>query len=452
MFVNIIIGLLGLGIVVFVHEAGHLLAAKAVGIDVETFSIGWGRRVAGFRHKGTEYQISVFPFGGFCKMKGEALLQRAWAEGTDRIPHEKGAFFSARPWQRILVAAAGPLVNLLFAIMVLTVIWGVGFTVQTFENRIVLAADYSEDARRMPAAEAGLQSGDRIVAIDSEETLSFRQIQERVARSAGRELTFTIERDGSRFERRITPALDRDTGAGLIGIYPWVDPVVAAVGDGSPADIAGLQPGDRIVAAAEMPIENSIHFMQIMQSTGRAVAVEVERNASAVHTQLIPGSREDGSLYLGLTFRAVEMPSPSLSPVEAVARGTRETFATLGLTIRSIALLFQGVDLTQAVAGPIRITYFVGEVATAGLTSGVADGLRAFFNFLSLVSIALFFMNLLPIPVLDGGQIVLYAVEGLSRRPLHPRVVYRYQMIGTAIVLALIAFAFFSDILFLTGR
>ncbi|TVR34487.1 MAG: RIP metalloprotease RseP [Spirochaetaceae bacterium] len=452
MIINILIGLLGLGIVVFVHEAGHLLAAKAVGIDVETFSIGWGRKIAGFHYKGTEYQISIFPFGGFCKMKGEVLLQRAWDQGTDRIPHEAGAFFSARPWQRILVAVAGPLVNLLFAILVLSVIWGIGFSVQTFENRIVLAADYSEQSSQMPAAEAGLQTGDRIVAIDGHETASFRDIQQRVAQSAGRELTFTIARNDTQFEQPITPQLDRDTGAGLIGIYPWIDPVVASVSDGSPADIAGLQPGDRIVRAGGSATANSMQLLQIMQATGRPVPITVERNETTVETELVPGSREDGSLYVGIAFEAVEMPSPSLTPLQAVDRGTRETFRTLGLTIHSIGLLFQGVDLTQAVAGPIRITYFVGEVATAGLTTGVGDGVRAFFNFLSLVSIALFFMNLLPIPVLDGGQILLYTVEGLSRRPLHPKVVYRYQMIGTAIVLSLIVFAFLSDILFLTGR
>ncbi len=452
MLLNVLIGLIGLGIVVFVHEAGHLIAAKAVGIEVETFSIGWGRKLAGFNFKGTEYQISVFPFGGFCKMKGEVLLQRAWDEGADRIPEEKGAFFSARPSQRILVAAARPLVNLLFAILVLSVIWGIGFSVMTFENRIVLAADYSSDGEQMPAAAAGLETGDRIVAIDATETRSFRQIQERVAQSAGREISLTVERNGDRFERTLVPQLDTSSGAGLIGIYPWIDPVVAAVSEGSPAEIAGVRPGDRIDSAAGQQIRHSMEFLNVMGRTGRRVPIELQRNGQQVQTEIVPGSREDGGLYLGITFQAVEMPSPSLTPPEALARGTREAFSTLALTVRSIALLFQGVDLTQAVAGPIRITYFVGEVATAGLSGGIGGGLRAFFNFLSLVSIALFFMNLLPIPVLDGGQILLYTVEGISRRPLHPKLVYRYQMIGTAIILTLIVFAFFSDILFLAGR
>ncbi len=452
MLLNIVIGLIGLGIVIFVHEAGHLVAAKAVGIEVETFSIGWGRKLAGFRYKGTDYQISVFPFGGFCKMKGEALLQRAWAEGTDRIPHEQGAFFSAGPWQRILVAAAGPLVNLLFAVIVFSVIWGFGFSVMTFENRIILASEYQPTGIEHPAQIAGLQTGDRIVAIDGEPTGSFRDIQERVTRSAGRTLVLTVDRDGAEQHTSITPRLDPDTGAGLIGVFPWIEPVVHSVSSGSPAGIADIQAGDRIVAVDGEPIPHTMEFFRVFGGTGRRVSLSLRRDNQIITTELVPGSREDGSLYVGITFAAVEVPSPPLGPGAALQRGTAEAFSTLAMTVRGLGLLFRGVNLTQAVAGPIRLTYFVGEVATAGLTVGLVEGVRAFFNFLALVSIALFFMNLLPIPVLDGGQILLYTIEGISRRPLHPKLVYRYQMVGTAIVLALIAFAFFSDIVFLTGR
>jgi regulator of sigma E protease len=144
--------------------------------------------------------------------------------------------------------------------------------------------------------------------------------------------------------------------------------------------------------------------------------------------------------------------TPDLGPIGALARGASETWETLSVTVRGIGMLFRGVDVTQAVAGPIRITYFVGEVATQGMSTGLGGGLRAFFSFLSLLSVALFFMNLLPIPVLDGGQILLYAVEGISRRELHPKLVYGYQMVGMVLVFMLLFFALFNDILFLSGR
>ena len=128
--------------------------------------------------------------------------------------------------------------------------------------------------------------------------------------------------------------------------------------------------------------------------------------------------------------------------------GVRDSFETLFLTVKGIGLLFAGVDLNQALMGPVRITYMVGEVATAGASEGVGRALLSFFNFLSLISITLFFMNLLPIPVLDGGQIVLTLIEVVSQHPVSPRFVYRYQMIGNVLILGLMFFAFFNDFLF----
>ena len=139
-------------------------------------------------------------------------------------------------------------------------------------------------------------------------------------------------------------------------------------------------------------------------------------------------------------------------PVAALGRGIGRTVETVVLAARSIGLLFAGIDLSKAVAGPVRITYLVGEVAQQGFQTGLGQGLVSFFNFLSLISVMLFFMNMLPIPVLDGGQILLSAFEGVTRRPLRPRFVYRYQMIGTAIIFAIIGFAFLSDILFLARQ
>jgi regulator of sigma E protease len=140
--------------------------------------------------------------------------------------------------------------------------------------------------------------------------------------------------------------------------------------------------------------------------------------------------------------------TPSYGLFGGLAEGMRQAFETLQLTLRGIGLLFRGVDLNQALMGPVRITYMVGEVATLGFEGGIGRAFLSFFNFLSLISITLFFMNLLPIPVLDGGQILLSAIELMTRKPLHPQFVYHYQMVGNVIILALMFFALFNDILF----
>lgn len=451
---NIIIGLIGLGLVVFVHELGHLLAAKAVGIEVEAFSIGWGRKLWGTTYKGTEYRISLFPFGGYCKMKGEEMLVKAWESGDSTIPAERGTFYGATPWRRILVAVAGPLMNVLFAVFALAVVWFFGFTVQTFENRIILASEYQNYAQPevQVAEEAGLQSGDYVIAIDGEPIEHYREIQQTVAQSPNQELQFTVRRNGEQLQIAVTPRLNRETGAGQIGIFPWIEPVVGAVRAGSGARIAGVREGDRIVAVNDTEVDHSVSFTDRLQQTSGYVHLTVARNGEEQRLQITPSHTEDGRREIGVSFKPIEVSSPELGPFGALAAGVRETGNTITLYVRGLGMLFAGIDLTQALAGPVRITYIVGEVATEGFTLGIGAGFTAVFNFLSLLSVALFIMNLLPIPALDGGQILLFAFEGITRRRLSPKLVYRYQFIGTVLILSLIIFALFSDILFLTRR
>lgn len=451
MILNIAIGLAGLGIVVFVHELGHLIAAKLVGIDVEVFSLGWGRRLAGFTFKGTEYQVSVFPIGGFCKMRGEESLRTAWQEEADRIPREPGSFFGASPLQRIFVAISGPAVNLLFAVVAFAIMWGFGFSFETFPNRIVLASEYSDET--FPSDEAGLQTGDVIVRIDDQSIVSFRDIQQTVARKPEERLTVTVRRDGRELTVTLEPRLNPQTGAGQIGVYPWVEPVVGSVEEASSGDAAGLRPGDRILSVNGEEVEHSLAFMEAVGDSARPVDVTVSREGRRIETTIVPGvDPESGRPDIGIAFAPMVIDTPDYGFVQAIGRGINETVDTLVLSVRSIGLLFRGVDVTQAVAGPLRITYIVGEVATSGMATGLGEAVRSFFSFLSVLSVALFIMNLLPIPVLDGGQILLYAIEGISRRPLKPKIVYRYQMVGTIIVFTLIAFALLGDVLFLAQR
>jgi len=445
--INVIIGLLGLGLVVFLHELGHLIAAKKMGVTVEAFSVGWGPKIWSFERGGTDYRISWLPIGGYCKMKGERALLKAWQEKTSTIEVEPGDFYAARPWQRIVVLFAGPAINYLFAVLVFAAIALVGYTVYTYENRIVLAADYYDHST--PAAEAGLLTGDRIVGIDDTPVETFRDIQTIVSRNAGNRLLFTVNRNGRTLEIPIEPALVTESGAGQIGVFPWVDPVVAQVGEESAAEIAGLLPGDRIVAVNGESYAHSVAIDQAIRSGGsNPVTLTVERNGSGRDLTLVPGSEDE---RIGIYFETLQVRTPRYGPIGALGEGFRSSAETLALTIHGIGLLFRGVDINRALMGPVRITYLVGEVATESLSAGLGSALLSFFNFLSLISITLFFMNLLPIPVLDGGQILLSLLEVMRRRPLNPRLVYHYQLIGNIIIIGLMFFAFFNDIVFFAG-
>lgn len=445
---NVLVGLIGLGLVVFIHELGHLLAAKSVGINVEAFSVGWGTKIWSFARGGTEYRISWLPIGGYCKMQGEHALLRAWQDRSSSIDVEQGDFYAARPWQRILVLVAGPAVNFFVAVLVLAAIAFLGYSITTFPNRIVLAEEAGHPDPT-PAVAAGLRTGDHITAIDGRPVETFRDLQMIISRSAQRRMDITYRRSGSEHTTTITPELDTATGAGRIGVYPWVEPVVSRVAAGSPASLAGIRPGDRIVSAGGEPVEHSIALEQaIADRRSPSLPLRLERDGVELELVVVPGETEQGRSYVGIGYEMLETRTPRYGPLGSLLQGFRQSMQTLLLTIRGIGLLFSGVDLNQALMGPARITYLVGEVAAEGFRSSVGAGLLSFFNFLSLISITLFFMNLLPIPALDGGQILLTFFEIVSRRPLHPRLVYRYQVVGNIIILGLLVFAVFNDILF----
>lgn len=455
MIFKILAGLVGLGFVVFIHELGHFLAAKLSGITVEAFSIGWGPKLVSFRKNGTEYRLSMFPVGGYCKMKGEEVLKKALENDEPISGGGEGSFYSVSPLKRIFVSFSGPLFNILLSILVLTAVWFFGFEYSSYENRIVLASDLQPQSvpeSGYPADIAGLETGDVIVSIDGEPTRNFRDIQERIVVSPEEPLEVTVRRGELERTVTVTPALDRASAGGVIGIHVWIDPVIGTVAPHSSADIAGLEAGDRITAVNGEPVEHALQLSAAFSSGPNALSVEYEREGETRTSRLVPQYAEDGTPLLGIEFQEQAFRSPELSVFGAVAKGAEETWRTFYLTLKGIGLLFRGVDLSQAVSGPIRMTYYVGEVATQGFAQGVGTGLSSVASFLSFISVALAFMNLLPFPIFDGGMIVLYFIEAVRRKPVGPRTFYRYQMVGVVIIFSLVALAFFGDIAFLLGR
>jgi regulator of sigma E protease len=447
MFLTIVFGVIGFGIMVFVHELGHFLAAKRVGIHVEAFSLGWGKKLVGFDYKGTNYRISMIPLGGYCRMKGEDPFHTEEADG-------KGGFFAAAPWKRIIVAASGPTANMLFAVLALTMIWWVGFKTYTDGNRIVLASDYSLNGveATSPASQAGLQTGDRIVAVDGKAVVNFQDLLEAVATAPERQLMLTTERNGQTLQVPVVPELDRDTGAGRIGVYAWREPLVGEVARGGAAALAGLQEGDRLVAADGQPTPHTIAFYQVLAARPSEVNLRYERAGQARSASLLPGYSDQGAPELGFAFRVEAYPSPPVGFFGALSRGAVETWETFTLSIRGIGLLFRGINLRSAVAGPLRITYYVGAVATSGFSLSIAQGLVSYFRFLALLSVVLFMINLMPIPALDGGQIVVFLLEILRRKPVNRQVIARIQTVSFSVIILLAVVITFSDILFFFGR
>jgi len=444
---TIIFGIIGFGIMVFVHELGHFIAAKRVGIEVETFSLGWGRKIVGFDYKGTNYRLSMLPFGGYCKLKGEDPYspQEQRADGT---------FFAASPWKRIVTSAAGPLANVLFAVLVLTLIWWIGFNVYTDGNRIILASEYAMDSFTdpPPATKAGLKTGDRILAVDHRPVNNFQDLLESVATAPNQEIVLTIERGGRQLQTSLIPELDLDTGAGRIGVYAWRDPIVDKVTPGGAASLAGLRRGDRIVAAGGNTVRHTMDLYQQLQDRPATLPIRYQRDGTERQATLVLNFSEEGFADLGCTFAVGVYPSQRVGPLGALRKGAEESWEILTVTLKGFGLLFQGINLRKAVAGPLRIIYTVGSAATSGFSFGVAYGLVYYFRLLCWLSIVLFIINLLPIPGLDGGQILIFLLEVLRRKPLDPKVISRIQMIGFSFIVLLAVVVTFNDIFLFMGR
>ncbi|MDR1252408.1 MAG: site-2 protease family protein [Treponema sp.] len=450
-FVKIILGVIGLGVVVFVHELGHFLAARLVGIEVEAFSIGWGNPILKKKIGKVEYRLGMFPLGGYCKMRGENEFQEAWENGQRGLSPAKGDYLGASPQRRILVAFAGPFFNLVFAVLTLSVIWGAGFDVRTLGNRIVLISEI-HPGEQYPADEAGLKTGDRIIEIDGKKIQYYHEVQENIAVNPEKLLSVTVERNGEQLRLNVTPSLDKSSGAGKIGVYFWTDPLIEAIAPESPAALGGLLPGDRIERVDGRPVSNSMDFLVALEPKPAALTIDYARNDEKGQASLIPEYGDDGEANLGITWTSIQYRTPPLSPFAALAKGAAESWKTLVVSLRSLRLLFKGIDLTQAVSGPVRITYMMGDVAAEGFGQSFGVGLRSMADFLALISVALCVMNLLPLPILDGGMIVLFLFEMIRRKPVNPRAVAVFQTLGVVLIFGLMILAIFGDILYLARR
>jgi len=445
LFIKILIGLLGLGIVVFVHELGHFLFARLVRIKVEAFSIGWGNPILKKKIGGCEYRLGMFPIGGYCKMKGDSDYNNEAYENISKgLKPEEGSYHAASPQARMLVCFGGPLFNLLFAIVLLSFIWGFGIDINTLSNRIVLYSEITPD-QTYPADEAGLKTGDKIIAIDGRQVNYYHEIRENTVLNPNKPLEMLVDRDGQIFTINVTPALDKSSGAGLIGISFWADPVIENVTPETPAFRAGLLPGDTIISANGETVRNSFDIMKTRANNPESLVLVYERNG--FQREAVFGA-DDLTGELGFSWATIHYRTPNLSIPAAVAKGFSEGIKTLAVSVKSLRLLFMGIDLTSAVSGPVRITYMIGETAAQGFGQGVRSGLRSTMEFIALISVALCVMNLLPLPIIDGGMILLFLIELIRRKPAHPRAVQVFQYCGMVIIFGLLIIAVFGDIMF----
>jgi len=458
--VSILAFIVVVGVMVFFHEAGHLVAAKLAGIRVLRFSLGFGKVLFGFKWGGTDYVVSLIPLGGYVKMAGSEELDPGPAaeSETPAVPDGEapkalspsvrtGApdeFLSKPPWVRMLVYAAGPLMNFVLAALLFAFVAKVGFTVQTSPNRVGGVIDRLElDGKETvsPAHAAGFLPDDVVVAVNGKPTPLWYDIVQQTAPNAGKELAFDVRRAGKPLVIRATPMLDPETGGGLVGLWPYLDNRVSeiVVPKGA-APAAGITKGDRIVAVDGKPVDSFTAFLAEM--SGAAKGRHVAKFATAHGDKAVPfqydgGGEGDILKNLGIACGTVAVKRSS-SWGAMLPDGARKTWDVASGIVKGIAMLVRGrVKLKNALGGPVTMAVAAGATARAGAVT--------FIDFIGRISVMLAVLNLLPIPVFDGGQIMVNVVEAVRRRDLSVRARMIVAYVGLVIIGGLFILALFGD-------
>src|SRR6266851_4784055 len=443
---NGIIGVLAfifiLGAAVTLHEFGHFLVAKILKIRVETFSFGFGPRLFGRKIGTTDYRISLVPLGGYVKLGGDESNAPIEGESAPDIPANER--FDLRPrWQRILVAVAGPVMNVLTALSIPfagAMIYGVQVPPPPVVRQILPGG----------AAEiAGLQPGDRIVSFDGNQNPKWKTIADDALLSPGQPLPLEIERNGQRISLAIKPTPHTEDGetAGFLDFLPdygAVPIVVRAVEPNTPAAEAGLQVGDRIVAVNGEPVKSAEQVTQLIREhKGQPITLGVLRNGKPVDITATARRLSDGKERLGFQPDE-EIPFQRVGPIGAMTEAVDLNWEYIRVTGKALGQLFAGKrSVRNTLSGPIGI-YRVAS------TSAIRLGWAGVFATLGFLSLNLGVFNLLPIPVLDGGAIFLLLVEGalaIVGMTISMRVRERIQQVGFVFVILLMVFVITNDAL-----
>lgn len=424
--------LLAIGILVFVHEMGHYLAARQCGVQVLRFSIGFGKELVKRtgRKTGTEWVIAAIPLGGYVKMNDASFESKGLA---------------ARAW----IVFAGPLANLIFAVLAYSVL----FSTDREEPVAVIA----QPVQDTPAATAGLRGGDRIVAVDGQAVTSFTDVRwrmaQRVVGDGAREARLQIDRQGQQLDLSIkttvAPSEDAADPARVIaamGLAPFSASVkVIRVQDDSAAAAAGMRAGDRIVKVnGEAMTQPDRVIRTIQQSQGRPLELIVDDGSGMERVMVTAKAGNDGVYRIGAVVGGeVATVSVSDDPITAAWKGVIRTWEMTGLTFKALGRMVMGELSWRQISGPVTIADAAGQSAS--------NGLKAFIGFLALISISIAVLNLLPIPMLDGGHLMYYLWELIRGSPLPAEVQEAGRRLGVALIIMLTVVALFNDFARLAG-
>ena len=431
--IDIIAVTIVLGVIIFLHELGHFLAAKFFRVRVETFSLGFGTRLFGFKAGETDYRISALPLGGYVKMAGEMP-----GELAQQVVVRPGDLASKPRWQRLIIIVAGPAMNVILAIGLLVPIYMAQFPRDSVLDQPAVVASVEPNT---PAASAGLQPFDRIIAVDGVRDPTWEQVGMRAAVSEDHPLPVTIARGSRILHATLTPNSQQQATFGL-GVVPAMPVVFAAVTPGSPAAQGGLQPGDRVLDLNGRRLGNPRELTDALQAAaGKPVALTLWRQGRRVQArvaardELQPDGHKRWMIGVELqTVRFVHLPFG-----QAVQQSLADNRRYSTLIMDLVGRLVTHQASLKSLQGPVSIADMAGQLARQ-------SSLVPLVGFTSMISLNLGILNLLPIPILDGGTILFLLVESVLRHDVSLRVKERIYQAGFAFLVLLMTFVIYNDI------
>ena len=417
-----------LGVLVFVHELGHFLAAKRVGIKVLKFQLGFNPTIVSFRRGDTEYGIGALPLGGYVKMAGENP-----DEARSGRPEE---FLSKSKWERFQVLIMGPAMNLILAVVLLAIVLYRGAEVPAFENQPPVVGAVTAGS---PAEKADIRPGDLVISVADRPVTTWEGFFIGVGTRANREIPIALIRDGSEMEVRVTPVASRESRfeIGDIGVLPNVHPSIRAVNSGEPADTAGLKPGDVVLAVNGQTITFSSQLKSAIEKHPEApITLWILRDGAQLTVSATPARRGE----IGLLGIQIADATTSIQPgaIEAVGMSIERNVQNAGLIFRTVWDLITRETSPKQLMGPVAIAQLSGESAQLGWI--------ALFSLMASISLNLGLLNLLPIPVLDGGHIFIMALEGVARRDFSMRVKEKMLLAGFVVLMMLMVTVIYNDL------
>ncbi len=415
------------GVLVFVHEFGHFFMAKLVGIKVEVFSFGYGKRLFGFKKGETDYRVSLVPMGGYVKFLGEDVFE-------EKRELQPGDFQAAKRWQRFLVMVMGALMNIVLAIVLMSYINMVGVNVPDIQDQRPVIG-WIEQAS--PAEKAQLRIGDEILSINNRKTATWNDVEIAVGTKPKRTIHLQIRRGEKILDIDLLTESRTKYAMGYAGFSGKIQVQVNMVMGHSPAEKAGLKPNDIIVAIDGKEIFINQFTKIIEQSPGKELDFLIERDGKRLHLKVTP--RKEGKVGKVGIYHMEKSTLKKYGFFAAVRESYKYNKKLTFLVFDTIRALTTGEASTRQLAGPIDIANFSYQALRLGFL--------ALIGWIAFISLQLGIINLFPIPVLDGGQILVLIIEGIFRRDFSAKVKQIIMQIGFAIFIVLIVFIILNDII-----